>query len=108
MYLSSLGISGSALLLLGASVLALVPTIATATKDHNRAKALRDAGEILPLQVILERANQQHRGQLLEAELEDEGGRVFYELELVDETGLVWEIKYDAKTGELVQRERDD
>lgn len=95
------------LLLLGASLLVFVP-IATADNDHNRAKALRDAGEILPLQVILERANQQYRGQLLEAELEDEGGRVLYELELVDENGLVWEIKYDAKTGELMQRERDD
>lgn len=75
--------------------------------DHDRAKQLKEAGEILPLEQVIERAKKDHPGRLLEAELEEKKGRFIYELELLDEEGIVWELKYDAKSGELLKEKRE-
>lgn len=79
-----------------------------ASSDHEEAKRLREAGDILPLDGIVERARKEHDGRLLESELEREHGRYVYEVEMLDKEGVVWELKYDAKTGELVKSGRDD
>jgi uncharacterized membrane protein YkoI len=79
-----------------------------ADDDHDRAKRLKEAGEILPLERIIEMAKKDRPGRLLEAELEEKKGRFIYELELLDEEGIVWELKYDAKSGELLKEKRED
>lgn len=76
--------------------------------DHERAKSLQQAGEILPLEGILERAQQQHPGRVLETELERKRNRYVYEIEIADKNGIVWELYYDAKSGELIKSEQDD
>lgn len=81
--------------------------IARAGEDHNRARALKEAGEILPLEQVIERAKQERPGRLLEAELKEKEGRFIYELELLDEKGIVWELKYDAKSGALLKSKQD-
>jgi uncharacterized membrane protein YkoI len=78
-----------------------------ADSDHDRAKQLREAGEILPLERIIEMAKKDHPGRLIEAELEEKKGRFIYELELLDEEGIVWELKYDARSGELLKEKRE-
>ncbi len=74
--------------------------------DQDEALELRQAGEILPLERILELADQHVQGRLIKAELEREEGRLIYELEYLD-GGEVWEVSFDAATGEFLERERD-
>ena len=76
-------------------------------EDHDRAKMLREQGDILPLSEILQKAEQEHPGQMLEVELEEEAGKIIYELELLDDQGRVWEMKYDAKNGILLSSEAE-
>lgn len=81
--------------------------IARADSDHNRARELKEAGEILPLEQVIETAKKERPGRLLEAELKKKEGRFIYELELLDEEGIVWELKYDAKSGALLKSKQD-
>ncbi len=75
--------------------------------DQDQALELRQAGEILSLEQILERARRHlRRGRLIKAELERESGRLVYELEYVD-AGEVREFLFDAVTGEFLGEERD-
>ena len=78
-----------------------------ADDDHNRARSLKEAGEILPLEQVIEKAKKERPGRLLEAELKEKEGRFIYELELLDEKGVVWELKYDAKSGRLLKTKQD-
>jgi uncharacterized membrane protein YkoI len=83
--------------------LACVP--ARAQSDPDEIKRLRDAGEILPLQLIIDKLPAPHRGErLLEAELELLGdGRYVYELKTLSSDGTVWELQYDARTAEILK-----
>lgn len=82
-------------------------------RDHDEARALRDRGEIVPLEQILQAAAAQRPGRVVEVEFELEfdlvqGGKTYvYEVELLDAGGEVWELKYDARTGVLLQEERE-
>lgn len=71
---------------------------------HNPARR----GDILSLQQILQYARQQHAGRVLEAELEESNGRVYYEVEILDVHGEVWEMNFDARTGELLGADLED
>lgn len=76
--------------------------------DQDTAKKLKESGAILPLEAIVQKAQREYPGRILEVKLEDQRNRLIYELELLDESGVVWELSYDAKTGELIQRGPDD
>lgn len=80
-------------------------TAAPAHADHEDAFLLREAGEILPFDVIVERAQALAPGLVLEAELEKEGTRYVYELEMLTEGGKHAKLHLDAKTGEVLERE---
>lgn len=86
----------------------LLPFLVMGENDHERARALLESGEILPLERILENIRADYPGRLLEVKLEQEKGAVIYEIELLDSEGKVWELELDAVTGELLKRERDD
>ena len=76
-----------------------------ASDDHERAlKAVR-AGEVLPLTEILKRVAVDYPGDIVEVELEDEHGRLIYEVELVSTSGRMIELEIDAKTGEVLEVE---
>jgi uncharacterized membrane protein YkoI len=79
-----------------------------AKQDQHEARRLRETGQILPAERIVERAKAAHPGKLLDMELDRDNGRYVYELELLDEHGVVWELKYDAATGALLEREEDN
>jgi uncharacterized membrane protein YkoI len=76
--------------------------------DATEAARLSKAGEILSLEKIVERAHAEKPGQVLETELERKHGRYVYEVEILDDKGQVWELKLDAKTGNLIKSKRDD
>jgi uncharacterized membrane protein YkoI len=90
------------------SVTMLVSYPAFSDNDYEQAQQLREAGEILPLETILEKLHARHPGKVLEVELENEDGHVIYEIEILDNMGKVWKIKVNAKTGEQIQQEKDD
>lgn len=75
--------------------------------DHDEAYELLRSGEILPLEKILEITREQVQGRILEVELEHEDELLIYELEVLDKQGIVWEIKVDATTGTIIEKEQD-
>jgi len=78
-----------------------------AADDHDEARELRHAGNIVSLSELLGRP--ELLGQrVLEAELEREHGRLVYELELLDDAGRVHERVYDALTGQPLNGSGED
>lgn len=73
--------------------------------DHERARAARARGEVLPLVQILNRVERDFGGRVIEVELERDDGQLRYELELLLPDGRVIELEFDARTGELVKLE---
>ena len=81
--------------------------LASERHDHERARAAREAGRILPLTAILARATEAFPGKVLEVELEDGSeGRSVYEIKILSPGGRLRELYYDAATGELVGEDR--
>lgn len=78
-----------------------------AGEDHEKARQLLEEKRIVPLEQIIDHARKLHTGRLLEAEFEQNGQRYIYEIEWVDVDGVVWEMKYDANTGQLIKEEKD-
>lgn len=87
------------------STLAVVPAGA-GEDDHDRARRAVQAGEALPLRTILDKAAAQFPGELIEAELEEEHGRLIYEIKLVTPEGRVRKLLYDARDGTLITPRR--
>ena len=83
-------------------------SIALADDDHIEAKRLLDAGEILPLEVILKNVRQVHPGRILEVELDKEDGRIVYEVEILGKDGVVKEVYINALTGEVLFGNEDN
>ena len=70
--------------------------------DHEMARRLVQSGEILPLERILD--NEKVRGRkLLEVELKRKHGVYVYEVEVVNARGEVIELRFDAKTGQMLR-----
>jgi uncharacterized membrane protein YkoI len=65
-------------------------------------------GQILSLEKISRLAKSYKPGEILEVELEKKHGRYVYEVEILDTRSQVWELKLDARTGQLLKMELDD
>jgi len=87
---------------LAAALLVLTPA-GFARESHDAAKKLKDAGEILPLEQVLAQVRRDRPGRVVETELEKEGRRYLYEIKVVDDRGVVYELKYDARSGERLK-----
>jgi uncharacterized membrane protein YkoI len=77
-------------------------------RSHDRARRAAEAGEILSISQIYERARREQSGRVLEAELERAKGRWIYELKILDPEGRLHELKLDAATGKILKREEED
>jgi uncharacterized membrane protein YkoI len=64
--------------------------------------------DILPLEEILRRVKAQYPGRVTETELERKRGGYVYEIDVVSDDGVKRELKYDAKTGELISSKVED
>lgn len=96
---------------LGAAALLAVPAQVAgqdAQDELAEVRRLRAAGEILPLEQIARHAQAIKAGEILETDLERKPGGYVYEVEVLDAGGHVWELKLDAKTGQLIKLELDD
>ena len=81
---------------------------AWAGDDHDAARQLLEAGEILSLENILADIRPSYPGRILEVDLEREHGRMVYELEILGPDSVVREIYVDAHSGEILSVEEDD
>lgn len=79
-----------------------------ADESPETARKLSASGQILSLEKITKAAKAIKPGEVLETELERKHGIYVYELEILDDKGLVWELKLNAKTGKLIKMEQDD
>ena len=79
-----------------------------AVDEHDAVRAIKQRGDILSLDRILQEAREQHAGHVLESELKHKGGRYVYEVELVDDQGRVREMRFDARTGEVLREKPED
>jgi len=79
----------------------------TALADHEDARFLRQSGNIVSLTTLLSDAYQRKAGELLEVELEHDESGYLYEVEILDREGIVWELRYDAVSGEFIGIEKD-
>lgn len=101
-------------LILGAllAALALAPAAALAERgrrgDHDDARRAVEQRDALPLARILEIAQRQVPGEVLEVELEREDGRLLYEIEILARNGRVRTVTLEAATGRVVEVEDDD
>jgi uncharacterized membrane protein YkoI len=72
--------------------------------DHDHAREAVMAGDILPLSAILERVKADQPGELVETELESRHGRPVYEIKLLAPDGRLMKFRYDARSGERLER----
>lgn len=74
----------------------------TGPSDHENARAALEAGEIMSLSAILTKLDSQISGQIIEVELEREGGQWIYEIKLLEKSGYRRKMKVDAKTAAVI------
>ena len=101
------GLLAVVLAVTGVLVIAVPRDGAGYDEDRQKAAVLLREGAIQPLDGFLERARALRGGRVIEAELESKDGRYFYEVELLDDNGQLWEMTFDAASGELVEEERE-
>lgn len=73
--------------------------------DANRVRALVERGEILALEEILKRNEATLGGRVIEIELERKKDRYLYEIKVLAPNGRKREVKIDARTGAVVERD---
>jgi uncharacterized membrane protein YkoI len=103
-------LSASLLTILLALLLPISALHAGEDIHHAEARRLQAAGAILPLEKISEIARSFKSGEILETELERnrKTGIYIYEIEILDENGVVWEVDVNASNGELIKLEIED
>lgn len=98
----------NSLKLIVTGLLIFLSTPLFADDDHDEAKRLMESGEILALEVVLKKAREIQAGKVLEVELESENNNMIYEIELLSTGGIVFELKFDARTGKHLSTEKEN
>ncbi|MCK5721688.1 MAG: PepSY domain-containing protein [Gammaproteobacteria bacterium] len=98
----------NSLKLIVTGLLIFLSTPLFADDDHDEAKRLMESGEILALEVVLKKAREIQAGKVLEVELESENNNMIYEIELLSTDGIVFELKFDARTGKHLSTEKEN
>jgi uncharacterized membrane protein YkoI len=89
--------------ILAASALLAVPAMAQDRRDHERARAALEAGQIRPLSELLTEVERRFRGRVIEAELDRDDGQWYYKIKILPPNGQIFSIELDAATGELLR-----
>lgn len=86
------------------SCLLIQPSAAQPMKDFQQARILVEAGEILPLNVIMLRARRRGMtGQIIDVAFRDNHGRYIYVVTVLDTKGLIHEVFFDATDGQVLE-----
>ena len=94
--------------LISSLIVVLLPAPAVHADDDKRIRQLQRSGEILSLEQIFDKARRVKPGRIVDVDLDKDDGRYVYEIELLESSGKVWEMEFDARTGELLELEQDD
>ncbi|WP_187969483.1 PepSY domain-containing protein [Aquibium microcysteis] len=76
--------------------------------DAERASRGARAGEFLPFARLARTALDRYPGKIVEAELDEDDGRVLYEIRILRPDGRVVEVELDARTGRILDVDEDD
>lgn len=99
-------------MVLCAVLLTLGGGTSVAGDDHDRARKAVEAGEVLPLNVILERVHQQYPGKVIDVELERDHGDRFdgwlYKVKVLRSGGDLIKLKVDARAGAILGTKSGD
>lgn len=71
------------------------------SRDHDAVRQAVERGEIRPLAAILGAVRDKLPGKIIGIEIEHKKNRWLYELRVLDETGRVFEVYVDARSGEI-------
>lgn len=88
---------------LGAPGQASAQPVAQERRDHERARAALEAGQIRPLSDLLAEVERRFRGRVIEADLERDDTQWLYELKILPPNGRIFIVELDAATGALVR-----
>jgi uncharacterized membrane protein YkoI len=95
---------------LSVALLTVMPNAASARAATDEIAQIRAAvahGTVLPLPRILAVAQHRVPGEVLKVELEEEHGRLDYEVKILTVDGRVREVTLDARTGAIRKVEND-
>lgn len=70
-------------------------------RDHDAARQAVLRREVLPLPRILRLVSTYQPGDVIEIELKNKGGILFYDVDVLIPSGEVRDLKIDARTGKL-------
>jgi len=90
------------------SALLATSTAALADVSYGEARKLREGGQVLPEERVLEIINKARPGEVTDLELDRDLGRLVYEAEVRDAQGQEWDLELDAANGEVLGEQRDD
>ena len=90
------------LIFLGLAITA-APASAQDRRDHERARAALEAGEIRPLAELLADVERRYRGRVIEADLDRDDGQWLYEFKILPPNGRMFVVEVDAATGALLR-----
>lgn len=76
--------------------------------DRSREEKARGQSGIMPIERLLVLLRDEIGGEIIEIEVDDDDGRIVYEVYYLDDAGRRHEIKVDASSGAILEREGDD
>lgn len=74
--------------------------------DHELARQALERGQVLPLRTVLDKVEREYQGQVLKVEFEEEDGRFFYEIRLLQKDGRMAKLEVDATDGRVLKVKR--
>jgi len=90
---------------LAVAVLCAAPGALASEGDHERARQAVKRGEVLPLDVMVDRLSRIAPGKLIDVEFERDDGRWVYEFTVLQADGVIREIEMDARTARVLEIE---
>jgi uncharacterized membrane protein YkoI len=75
---------------------------ARADDDQERARAALEAGQVKPLDEVLQQVTRDYPGQVLAVELDEHHDRLVYKIKLLRPDGAITKLAADAGTGEVL------
>ncbi|MBH3425139.1 MULTISPECIES: PepSY domain-containing protein [Pseudomonas] len=95
--------------LFAAAALTLTAGLAQADVRPDYIEGLLKSDKIMTFDKLNAAALAKHAGaSILDTELDEQvGGRLVYEVEMRDTSNVKWDVKLDAKTGEVLENKQD-
>lgn len=73
------------------------------SEDHERAHKLMREHQVLPLSDIMASVAHAYPGKVLDVELEEEHGKIVYEMKILGADGVLREIDVDARNARIIK-----